>query len=66
MSPMFRLTGVKGFRMLTLQQLLAKARENADACERIMKRKLTDSEYVWICQMVGSIERAKEEMTCEK
>ena len=52
--------------MLTLQQLLAKARENADACERIMKRKLTDSEYVWICQMVGSIERAKEEMTCEK
>ena len=45
---------------MTTDQLLARVQENADACEKIFKRKLADAEYAEICQLVGKLAREEE------
>lgn len=47
---------------LSAMQTVARARENADACERIFGRKLKNWEYASICQLVSMIEREEQEM----
>ena len=42
-------------------ETIAMARPSVDACERILGRKLSNSEYVWIVRQTAAIDKALQE-----